>query len=137
MSLGLIKREVGRVHDFVHVEIPVKDIKRAKAFYGKVFGWTFQDFGRDYAIFMPPGGGVGGGLMKVKKVTAKPVVHVYINVEDLEAKMKEIRKARGKALGPKNEVPNMGWWAKFADNQGAVLFLWQRTQPPRQPNLPV
>ena len=19
----------------------------------------------------------------------------------------------------------MGWWVKFADNQGAVLFLWQ------------
>ncbi len=125
------------MHEFVHVEIPVKDLKRGKAFYGKVFGWTFQDFGKDYAMFMNPGGGVGAALMKVKKVTTKPVVHVYIGVEDLDAKMKDIRKARGKALSSKTEVPNMGWWAKFADNQGAVLFLWQRAQPARQTNLPM
>lgn len=43
------------MHDIVHVEIPVKDIKRAKAFYGAVFGWTFQDYGKEYSIFTTPG----------------------------------------------------------------------------------
>jgi len=32
---------MGRV---VHFEIHVDDIERAKAFYGSVFGWTFQDW---------------------------------------------------------------------------------------------
>jgi hypothetical protein len=30
------------MHGFVHVEIPARDVRRAKNFYGKVFGWTFQ-----------------------------------------------------------------------------------------------
>lgn len=31
------------MHGFTHVEIPTRDLKRAKNFYGKVFGWTFQE----------------------------------------------------------------------------------------------
>ena len=33
------------MHGVVHVEIPAKDLKRAKEWYGKVFGWTFKDMG--------------------------------------------------------------------------------------------
>lgn len=125
------------MNGFVHVEIPTRDLKRAKAFYGKVFGWTFQDMGKDYALFQVPGGGVGGGLYRVKKVPTKPVVQASVEVEDIDAKLKEIRSARGKALKPKAEIPNMGWWASFADNQGAVLFLWQSMRRPQQSGLPM
>jgi predicted enzyme related to lactoylglutathione lyase len=31
----------------VWLEIPVKDLNRAKAFYEKVFGWTYKDEGKD------------------------------------------------------------------------------------------
>ncbi|MGQ0550767.1 MAG: VOC family protein [Armatimonadota bacterium] len=117
---------------FVHVEIPTKDLKRAKVFYGKVFGWNFTDFGKEYTLFRADGG-TGGGIYKVKKVPTKPVVQAYIGVDNLDAKLKEIKAARGKVLKPKTEIPNMGWWASFADNQGTVLFLWeprpQSTQP--------
>lgn len=113
------------MHGFVHVEIPTRDLKRAKTFYGKIFGWTFQDYSKAYALIQNNGSSIGG-LTKVKKVPTKPVVFVYVDVADIDAKLKEIRAARGKVLKPKSEVPNMGWWAEFADNQGAVLFLWQR-----------
>ena len=125
------------MHNIVHWEIPVKDIKRAKAFYGAVFGWTFQDYGKTYAMFTTPGGGVGGGFTKVKKVPTKPVINVYIGVDDIQAKVKQIKKARGKVLSKKSEIPNMGWWVKFADNQGAVLFLFQAARRPGQTNLPM
>jgi predicted enzyme related to lactoylglutathione lyase len=126
------------VGGFVHIEIPTGDLKRAKAFYGKVFGWTFRDWGKEYALFDVPGGGVGGGLTKVKKVPTKPAVNAYIEVEDIDAKLKDIKKARGKVLKPKTEIGGgMGSWASFADNQGAVLFLWQRGAPAEQTNLPM
>jgi predicted enzyme related to lactoylglutathione lyase len=126
------------VGGFVHIEIPTGDLKRAKAFYGKVFGWTFRDWGKEYALFDIPGGGVGGGLTRVKKVPAKPAVNAYIEVEDIDAKLKDIKKARGKVLKPKTEIGGgMGAWASFADNQGAVLFLWQRGAPAEQTNLPM
>lgn len=125
------------MHDIVHLEVPVKDIKRAKTFYGTVFGWTFEDYGKEYAMFKTPGGVVGGGLSKVKKVPTKAAVNVYIGVEDIDAKAKQIKKARGKLLSKKLEIPNMGWWLKFADNQGLVLFLWQPAPRPGQTSLPM
>ncbi len=126
------------MHGFVHIEIPARDVKRAKAFYGKVFGWTFQDFDRNYSLFQVPGGGVGGGIMKVKKVPTKPAVNAYIEVANIDAKLKEIKKARGKVLKPKTEIPgNMGAWASFADNQGAVLFVYQPAARPQQTGLPM
>ena len=125
------------MNGFVHIEIPTRDLKRAKAFYGKVFGWTFTDYGKAYVLFQAPDGGVGGGFTKVKKVPAKPVVQAYIEVQNIDAKLKEIKGARGKVLKPKMEVPTMGWWASFKDNQGAVLFLWQTMPKAGQTGLPM
>ena len=113
------------MHGFVHVEIPARDLRRAKDFYGKVFGWQFQDAGKDYTLFSPPDGGVGGGINKVKQVPKRPVVQAYIEVADIDAKLKEVKKARGKVVKLKKEVPGFGWWAAFSDPQGTVLFLWQ------------
>jgi hypothetical protein len=115
------------MHAVAYWEIPTLNIKRAKDFYGKVFGWTFQDFTKDYTMFTPSGGGMSGGFMKAKAVPKKPAVRVYIEVADIDAKLAEIKKARGKVLKTKTLIsPEMGSWAQFADNQGAVLFLWQK-----------
>jgi predicted enzyme related to lactoylglutathione lyase len=126
------------VGGFVHIEIPTRDLRRAKAFYGKVFGWTFRDWSKEYVLFEIPGGGVGGGFFKVKKVPTKPAVNAYIQVEDIDATLKAIRNARGKILSPRTEISGgMGSWASFADNQGAVLFLWQRPSPLQHLGLPM
>src|SRR3989304_2338076 len=89
----------------VHVEIPARDLRRAKDFYGKVFGWQFQDAGKDYTLFSPPGGGVGGGINRVKQVPKRPVVQAYIEVADIDTKLKEVKKARGKVSKRKKEDP--------------------------------
>ena len=52
-------------------------------------------------------------------------MRAYIEVEAIDAKLAEIKKARGKVLVKKTEVPTFGWWAAFKDPQGAVLYLWQ------------
>jgi len=113
------------MHHVTHVEIPAKDLKRAKTFYGKVFGWTFRDFGPEYTLWSPPDGGTGGALYKVKRMPAKSPVRAYLEVQDVDAKLKEIKAARGKVLKTKAEVPTYGWWAIFSDPQGCVLYLWQ------------
>ena len=46
-----------------HIEIPSKDIAKSKEFYGNVFGWTFQDYGPDYAGIQRPDGTESGGLV--------------------------------------------------------------------------
>lgn len=113
------------MHGFGHIEIPITNAKRAKKFFGTVFGWTFQDVPEmDYVLFRA-GNQPNGGFNLVKKMPKKGQVNVYIEVEDIDAKLKEIRKARGKVLQKKTEVPGMGWYAEFATPDGCFLFLWQ------------
>jgi uncharacterized protein len=113
------------MHGVVHVEIPVSKMKRAKEWYGKIFGWTFQDSGKDYTLWNAPDGGTGGGLYLTKKVPARAVARVYVEVKDVDATLKTIRKARGTILKERTEVPSFGWWAAFREPQGAELYLWQ------------
>lgn len=112
-----------------HVEIPATDIKRAKTWYGKIFGWTFQDFDKNYSLISDNGEMIGGIYYSSKALSKpdwkKPALHVYVSVDDIDAKLKEIRRARGTVLAEKDEVPGMGWWAAFADPQGVMLCLWQ------------
>lgn len=115
------------MHGVVHVEIPAKNLKRAKDWYGKVFGWTFQDMSQGYMLWSPPGGGVGGGVYKVKTMPAKSPVKAYLDVSDIGSKLAEIKAARGKIVTPKTEVPGYGWWAAFKDPQGCEVYLWQAT----------
>lgn len=43
-----------------YIELNVHDIAKAKAFYGQAFGWTFTDYGPEYAEFSD--GAMKGGL---------------------------------------------------------------------------
>ena len=113
------------MHGFGHIEIPTTDFKKAKKFFGKIFGWTFQDIpDMDYVLFRA-GSQPNGGFYWVKTMPKKGQVNVYIEVEDIDATLKNIRKARGKVLVRKTSIGSMGWFAQFATPDGCFLSLWQ------------
>jgi len=121
------------MHGFGHVDIPTTNLKKAKKFFEKIFGWTYRDLSEmDYVLFRA-GSPPGGGFYLVKKMPKKGQVNVYIEVEDIEAKLKEIRKARGKVLVKKTTVGTMGWMAQFATPDGCFLSLWQSAPPAAEP----
>jgi len=66
----------------------------------------------------------------VKRLPKKGQVVPYIEVEDIDATMKVIRKAHGKILTKKSQVGSIGWRAQFMTPDGVQLALWQNT--PRQ-----
>ena len=41
----------GNHHKINYIELASTDIERTKKFYGKVFGWSFVDYGPEYASF--------------------------------------------------------------------------------------
>ena len=45
-----------------YVEFPSKDIEVTKEFFTSVFGWSFVDYGPDYAAFSNEG--IDGGFFK-------------------------------------------------------------------------
>jgi predicted enzyme related to lactoylglutathione lyase len=113
------------MHGFGHVEIPTTDLRKAKRFFEKIFGWTYRDIPDLGYVLFRAGTPPGGGFFLVKKMPKKGQVNLYIEVGDIDAKLKEIRKARGKVLMKKTEVGTMGWMAQFATPDGCFLSLWQ------------
>ena len=67
-----------------YIELQVKDIELAKEFYGKTFGWTFQDFSPDYSAFND--GQMDGGFFKsgLSSSTSNGGALVVLYTEDLE-----------------------------------------------------
>jgi len=113
------------MHGVGHVEIPTTDFKKAKKFFEKTFGWTCQDVPEMAYVLFHAGAPPHGGFYLVKKMPKKGQVNIYIEVEDINAKLKEIRKARGKVLVKKTAVGTMGWMAQFSTPDGCYLSLWQ------------
>jgi predicted enzyme related to lactoylglutathione lyase len=124
--IGETKGEIGMRHRIVHFEIPVSDIERGKEFYGKLFGWTFEDFGGDYVVVSTgpaEEGCVGGGLSMRQK--AEEVAHNYILVESVEEHSKKVEELGGRIVVPKRPVKGMGWFAIALDTDGNVFGLWE------------
>jgi len=121
------------MHGFGHIEIPTTNFKKAKKFFGTVFGWTFEDVpDMDYVLFRA-GAKPNGGFYELKKMPKKGQVNVYIEVDDVAAKLKEIKKAKGKVLVKKTDMGAMGSWAQFATPDGCVLCLWQQAAKAPRP----
>ena len=117
------------MYRFGHISIPTTDFKKAKNFFGKVFGWTFDDAPQIKYVFFRAAATPHGGFYLVKKMPKKGQVNVFIEVDDIDAKLKEIRKARGKVLVKKTPMGGMGWMAQFATPDGCYLSLWQAFPP--------
>jgi hypothetical protein len=113
------------VPKLVHWEIPATDMARAREFYGKLFGWTFQSWGDagDYTLF-DSGDKTGGALMKVEKMP-EPCIRVYIGVEDMPATLDKVVALGGKVGQPKTDIGGgMGFAGSFFDPWGCLIGLW-------------
>jgi uncharacterized protein len=118
------------MHGFGHISIPTTNLRKTKKFFETVFGWTYKELEEiDYTLFVA-GTRPNGGFYAVKKMPKKGQVNVFIEVEDIDAKLKEIKKAKGKILVKKTRSGDMGWFAQFATPDGCTLSLWQSAHPP-------
>jgi len=103
-----------------YIELPVTDVAAAKRFYGKAFGWTFEDYGPDYASFRD--GQMDGGFRKEPAVvTGGPLVVLY--AKDLDAMVKAVSAAGGKIARPIFSFPG-GKRFHFHDPSGNELAVW-------------
>lgn len=75
----------------VYLELPAAETGKAKAFYAQAFGWTWQDWGPDYADTTA---GIGAGINATGEHQPKAPLAV-LKVADLEAARERVRKAGG------------------------------------------
>ncbi|MGE8019557.1 VOC family protein [Peribacillus frigoritolerans] len=125
---------MGRI---VHFEIHVNDMERAKAFYGEVFGWSFQDWS-DYAGMSYFGAvtgnenehGIDGALMQ--RQSAPPETGQALNafactigVENYDLTEAKIIENGGKLAMPKFALPGMAWQGYYIDSEGNTFGIHQ------------
>jgi len=103
----------------VWFELPAADTDRARDFYARLFGWSFEPFGDDdYHVTYEAGGAVYGepgekGLL------------AYFGVDDVEAAVARVRELGGEA-GDKEEVPGVGQYAHCSDPEGNRFGLYRQ-----------
>jgi len=103
-----------------YVEFSTANMEDTKRFYSSVFGWTFTDYGPDYASFSD--GRLSGGFTVVGEVTAGgPLVVIY--AVDLEGLVSQVEEFGGKIVREVFEFPG-GRRFHFADPSGNELAAW-------------
>lgn len=103
-----------------NIEFAVSDITRSRDFYGKVFGWSFTDFGPDYCEFTD--GRLTGGFAKgVPSPSGGPLVILY--AEDLAAVQRRLEAAGASIVKPIFSFPG-GRRFHFRDLEGYELAVW-------------
>ncbi len=112
---------------FCHIELPSGNLPVTKAFYGEVFGWTFEDVPQmNYVRFTTADDAVGGGLWNPPAGAPRGIVN-YIAVEKIENALERITKTGGEIMLPRQVVEGFGAFALFRDPAGNVLGLFERT----------
>ena len=92
-------------------EGPAADTRRARDFYARVFGWTFEPFGDDdYHMAQNAGGAVHAAPIESGLLA-------YFGVENIDAVLGRIRKSGG-AVVDEQKVPGVGRYAQCRDSEG-------------------
>jgi predicted enzyme related to lactoylglutathione lyase len=114
-------------------ELQTRDIKKAKDFYKKTLGWSYDDMpmsaqtdpGEMYGAYaiIKSGDKMIGGMFEMKGPMFDGVPEnwfSYVAVADVDKLMKKVKDAGGKVIREPWDVPNVGRIAIVADSNGAV-----------------
>jgi uncharacterized protein len=105
-----------------YIELGVAEVERAKAFYGKAFGWTFTDYGPAYCEFSD--GRLSGGFTTMTPPRpGGPLVILYaVDLVDAQAR---VEAAGGRIAKPIFDFPG-GQRFHFLDPDGYELAVWTK-----------
>jgi predicted enzyme related to lactoylglutathione lyase len=114
-------REDGKLD---YLEMLGGDLPAVKAFYGQAFGWSFTDYGPEYAAFSE---GLDGGFY-ADKTQAPPAPLPVLYATDLEAMVGKVTAAGGVILKPIFDFPG-GRRFHFRDPAGNEIAIWGDAKP--------
>lgn len=109
-------------------ELLTTDAAAACAFYGRLFGWTFEawpsDIGRYYLIHRPGGRHPIGGLFEWPAGEPGDGWQIYLGVDDIEAQV-EAAEASGGRVGGIRDIAGVGRVAHVVDPLGYEFGMFQ------------
>jgi uncharacterized protein len=106
-------------HAIDYVELTVTDTAAAKAFYGQAFGWSFTDYGPEYAGIQGAEEEAGG----LRQDAQQQPTLVLLYSDDLDATVEAVREAGGTVTQEPFAFPG-GRRFHFTDPAGNELGVW-------------
>jgi predicted enzyme related to lactoylglutathione lyase len=117
---------------FSWVDLATTDQDGAKAFYGGLFGWEFQDNpigeGATYTMCRLQGkdvAAISGQSQQEREQGVPPHWNSYITAHDLDERAARVPELNGKLVIPPFDVFDAGRMALASDPTGAFFALWQ------------
>ncbi len=106
-----------------YVELPARDLPATRAFFQRVFGWEFEEFGPDYSAFA--GQGLDGGFYRseLHSSTQNGSALLVFYSDDLEATQARIEQAGGRIEKPIFDFPG-GRRFHFSEPSGNEFAVW-------------
>jgi uncharacterized protein len=107
-------------HPVVHAEIRSADPDATRAFFSKLFGWTYEDGAYPGYTF------VNTGVEAALPTAISPLqgdgdaVLFFVGVDDVEATLREAEEHGGRIVQPMQEVPGVSFGV-LADPQGHLV----------------
>jgi predicted enzyme related to lactoylglutathione lyase len=105
--------------DYLELAATGGSLDSMKAFYSRVFGWTFTDYGPTYAAFDQ---GIEGGFQADRNEAPERPLPVLYSA-NLEASLEAVTAAGGTVVRPLFSFPG-GRRFHFADPAGNELAVW-------------
>lgn len=111
--------------DITHIDIPVADTARAKAFYAELFGWQINEIPgfEGYPMWHAPNGISGGGLAPRGEGFTQP--RSYVEVDSIDAVLAQAEAAGGTVTMPRTPIDETSWFAAFDDPDGNQIGLYE------------
>ena len=105
--------------------IHVDDVDRARAFYEKVFDWTFEPWGPPGFYLIHTGDEASPGVQGLMHKRQEPRTSTGLNgieptfsVEDVDAIAAAVEANGGTIIMPKAVIPTIGTLIRFLDTEG-------------------
>ena len=110
-----------------HFAINADDVEKSRAFYSKVFGWTFNAWGPP-GFYQVEGSGVMGALQarrELSKGTRTIGFECTFAVPSIDATEKAVKAAGGKVMLERSVIVGVGTLMFFQDTEGNVFGAMQ------------
>ncbi len=106
-----------------YLEFPCRDFNSTKAFFEKLFGWTFTDYGPGYSAFA--GAGLDGGIYESENCSRSDggACLIVFFSENIEVTQSEIEAAGGKVIQQIFSFPG-GRRFHFCEPSGNEFAVW-------------
>ena len=111
--------------------IAADDVERARLFYGRVFGWMFEDWGPP-GFYLIHGAGLLGALQSRDAPptgTGLRGFEMTIGVDDVDATAAAVEAAGGKVVMQKFRIETVGDLIYFEDSEGNRVGAMQYFAP--------